>query len=585
MTLNGLLKACVSFKHQGGNIMEDKTKEKLKKSGFHIFRRLSQILFFTFLPGAFVSAFYSIKDIILSFQKGTVGNTDFFSALLVFAGTVGMTALLGRFFCGFMCSFGAMGDLLWFISKKIFHVKWRINEKIDGMLKYLKYVILVFIFFGIWIFGLFSVDSLNNPWTVFGMYASIGGWPSAKYLISIGGLLLLIIMIGSMFIERFFCRYLCPMGAVFALVSKLRLFHIEKNREGCGKCRICTNTCIMGIPLYRYDSVKSGECINCLECRSMCPRHNIKANPAPAVMTVTSAAMAAGMIYLGNVVINNSDNVTASGTQADSQQAGITTVQVLGKYQDGVYSGTGSGFKGNTDVKVTVENGQIADITIVSYEDDNEYFNKAKNTIIEEIINAQDTDVDTVSGATFSSRGIIEAVRDALENSAVNETDGIIDETDGIDETDETDETEETDETDGTDEVNGTESSQTDGSEQTQAQESEVTTAGTYTDGVYTGTGTGLRGDTKVSVTVENGKITDITIVSYEDDEQFFTKAQDTVISEIIESQGIDVDTVSGATFSSNGIIEAVSDALGIAFTNPNSQAAGGEHGGHGGRR
>ena len=110
----------------------------------------------------------------------------------------------------------------------------------------------------------------------------------------------------------------------------------------------------------------------------MCPRHNIKANPAPAVMIVTSAAMAAGMIYLGNVVINNSDNVTASGTQADSQQAGITTVQVLGKYQDGVYSGTGSGFKGNTDVKVTVENGQIADITIVSYEDDNEYFNKGK---------------------------------------------------------------------------------------------------------------------------------------------------------------------------------------------------------------
>ena len=64
-----------------------------------------------------------------------------------------------------------------------------------------------------------------------------------------------------------------------------------------------------------------------------------------------------------------------------------------------------------------------------------------------------------------------------------------------------------------------------------------MTTAGTYTDGVYTGTGTSLRGDTKVSVTVENGKITDITMVSYEDDEQFFTKAQDTVISEIIESQ------------------------------------------------
>ena len=60
------------------------------------------------------------------------------------------------------------------------------------------------------------------------MYASIGGWPSAEVPYIDWGLLLLIIMIGSMFIERFFCRYLCPIGAVFALVSKLRLFHIEK---------------------------------------------------------------------------------------------------------------------------------------------------------------------------------------------------------------------------------------------------------------------------------------------------------------------------------------------------------------------
>ena len=101
-----------------------------------------------------------------------------------------------------------------------------------------------------------------------------------------------------------------------------------------------------------------------------------------------------------------------------------------------------------------------------------------------------------------------------------------------------------------------------------------------YTDGVYTGTGTGFRGETSVTVTVENGEITDITINSYNDDQQFFSRAESGVISAILQAQDIDVDAVSGATFSSNGIKEAVANALSIEFANPNNSA----EKGHGGR-
>jgi uncharacterized protein with FMN-binding domain len=100
--------------------------------------------------------------------------------------------------------------------------------------------------------------------------------------------------------------------------------------------------------------------------------------------------------------------------------------------------------------------------------------------------------------------------------------------------------------------------------------------AGQYADGTYSGTGTGLRGTTEVSVTVSGGVITSVEIVSYEDDSQYFERAQGTIISEILESQSVDVSTVSGATFSSNGILEAVANALGIDFTNPNSSMQGG---------
>ena len=104
---------------------------------------------------------------------------------------------------------------------------------------------------------------------------------------------------------------------------------------------------------------------------------------------------------------------------------------------------------------------------------------------------------------------------------------------------------------------------------------------GNYADGTYSGTGQGFRGETKTEVTVENGNITDITIVSYQDDNQYFNRAKDTVISEIIENQDVNVDAVSGATFSSNGIMESVADALGVSYTNTNSDRKEERHGGN----
>ncbi len=77
-----------------------------------------------------------------------------------------------------------------------------------------------------------------------------------------------------------------------------------------------------------------------------------------------------------------------------------------------------------------------------------------------------------------------------------------------------------------------------------------------------------------MSVTVNGGNITDITVISYQDDDRFFSRAESSVISQILSSQSVDVDTVSGATFSSNSIIEAVSNALGQEFINPNAGSA-----------
>jgi polyferredoxin len=93
-----------------------------------------------------------------------------------------------------------------------------------------------------------------------------------------GFVLLILITVASLLVERFFCRYLCPMGAIFAVVSKLRVLRIKKPSAQCGRCRVCTNACPMGIPLYKAEDVKSGECINCMKCVGVC----LRGNAAPA---------------------------------------------------------------------------------------------------------------------------------------------------------------------------------------------------------------------------------------------------------------------------------------------------------------
>lgn len=508
-------------------------------------RRIIQVVSFVLLPGLFISVFSAIRSIYTAIIAGGFSMSAQAADLLVLLAVIPVTVLMGRFFCGFLCSFGSMGDFFWYISRKLFKRKIEISAKADRALKLFKYIFLLLLVVLVWTFGLVALDSTASPWTIFGMYASVTGWPSAAYLLSIGAVLLLLIIAGSLLIERFFCRYLCPLGAVFTGLSRFRLFQIRKPRQKCGSCKICTNNCPMGISLYQTDVVTSGDCIDCFVCTEVCPRGNVQANPIPAVAATLSVIAMTGLYYAGSLT---SDNTVAAVTIPTTVVTETTVEQ--GQYIDGVYSGSAAGFKGTTEVEVTVANGSISDIQIVSTDDDARFFNAAKSTVINDILSQQTTQVDTVTGATFSCYAIIDAVADALstaQNPLVTA---------------------------------GTAATATSTTTADTATTTEITSAaglsGSFTDGVYTGSGTGFRGTTTVSVTVSGNQITDITVESYADDQRYFVAAENSVISDIISQQSISVDTVSGATFSSNGLIEAVASALNVSFTNPNSTLGGG---------
>lgn len=202
-------------------------------------------------------------------------------------------------------------------------------------------------------------------------------------------------------------------------------------------------------------------------------------------------------------------------------------------YRDGVYTGTCTGFGGQMTVQVTVSGGKITDIQVLSSKDDSPYLQNAC-ALLQNIIASQSTNVDAVSGATYSSAGLIEAVRNALANAATGEVPA---------------------------ETTPVPTAKTEPPATTVPAVPQETGKFPYPDGVYTGSGEGYGGTTKIELTLKNGTIQKIHVVSNEDDEAFFKRAE-TLISLVIQRQSTDVDAVSGATFSSEGILEAIQEAL-----------------------
>lgn len=237
------------------------------------------------------------------------------------------------------------------------------------------------------------------------------------------------------------------------------------------------------------------------------------------------------------------ESITDEETTAALLRNSLTTIEENAKYKDGTYYGSGTGFAGKITVKVVIENGRIASITIMDTKDGDSFI-KSASGVIKSIIDGQSTNVDVVSGATYSSSGIIEAVRDALKQAVINS--GASDEISiplpsvpaGND-------------TAGGSSVVKT-SSQTLASDENDRE---------YKDGTYYGSGTGFAGTIKVKVIISSGKISDITIIETADGKDYIDSAS-ALLKQIVKKQSTNVDTVSGATYSSNGLIEAVRDAL-----------------------
>jgi polyferredoxin len=184
--------------------------------------------------------------------------------------TVIMAILFRRSFCGLLCPFGALQELFGRIGRKVFKKQFIIPTYIDKPLRYLKYFILFLTVGMAWYYGALWMA----PYDPYSAYAHLSAFTDSikeDPLAIIGFLLLAVTVLGSFIYDRFFCKYLCPVGALYGIIGKLSPTKIERNADLCVNCKKCNKACPVNIDVAKSEKITSAECINCNECVLVCP--------------------------------------------------------------------------------------------------------------------------------------------------------------------------------------------------------------------------------------------------------------------------------------------------------------------------
>lgn len=218
------------------------------------------------------------------------------SSLILLTGTVVLGFAFGRAFCGYLCPLGALQEFFGMIGKAI----WRrqrptVPAALDRPARYLKYAVLAF--FTLWTFQ--AADLVIRPYDPWVAWMHL---TSDELLVEFaaGTAILGISLAGSVAYERFFCKYLCPMGAFLGVFPKVSLFKIRRAESTCISCGRCDSACPVNIEVSELETVTSAECIACNECVNSCPVAEtlvLSTKPAAAGGSTMSPALMMGATF------------------------------------------------------------------------------------------------------------------------------------------------------------------------------------------------------------------------------------------------------------------------------------------------
>lgn len=191
------------------------------------------------------------------------------AAMVLFLTFTGLSMLLRKSFCGWLCPVGTISEYLWKLGRDTFGRNFHLPRWLDIGLRSLKYVLL-----GLFVYAVGTMSAaaiaqfLGSP---YGIVADVKMLNFFRYLGVAAAVVIAALVLASIFVQNFWCRYLCPYGALMGLAALASPLRIRRNAETCIDCGKCAKACPERLPVDRLVQIRSAECIGCLECVAACP--------------------------------------------------------------------------------------------------------------------------------------------------------------------------------------------------------------------------------------------------------------------------------------------------------------------------
>lgn len=320
-----------------------------------------------------------------------------FSKSIALTISIALTALLmGRFFCGYICPIGAMQDFFKYLGIKLKLKEIRFSYKPE----LLKYLILIVIM----VFSIFEMGNIVSPYSPWLAYLNI----FIGFKFQTGTVILLLIVLISLFGRRIFCRYFCPLGAFQSLLYAIGTLKIKK--RNCD-CSYCLRECPVSEQLRVTENEEnlSPECINCLKCINTCTK-----NKEGYSLTFGNKSIKKSTYITISICLILGSYILLPLIGGNSTVQAITSIENI---NDGTYQGIGIGFGGIINVEVTINNKKITHINVLSHRETQGYYEEAFRELTYEITETQNLNLDSISGATSTCRGLLNSVKDAVNKS------------------------------------------------------------------------------------------------------------------------------------------------------------------------
>jgi polyferredoxin len=222
------------------------------------------------IAGASLHAVCPFGGVVSIYQVATAGTfvqKIHESSFVLMAIAFGIAVLVGPAFCGWACPLGSFQEWIGKIGRRIFGKRYNnmIPKKLDRWLRYLRYLVLAWVVYLTAVTGVLVFADYDPYFTLFNFYSED---------VALAGLLILgAVMVLSLFVERPFCKYACPYGAVLGTFNLFRVFGIRRNAPTCINCKACDRECPMNIEVSTGGVVRDHQCISCMKCTSeaACP--------------------------------------------------------------------------------------------------------------------------------------------------------------------------------------------------------------------------------------------------------------------------------------------------------------------------